>query len=91
MGIDVYIGYSLLSNAHAFPEDGKILTLDINSENYKIGLPIIKKVGELTGYDNTLWNGLLVASADTHLRKYVRYYRDFVLHNFLRIELTSPE
>ncbi|GJX11492.1 pectin acetylesterase 5-like protein [Tanacetum coccineum] len=33
----------------------------------------------LIGYDNTLWNGSLVAPADAPLRKYVRYYRDFVL------------
>ncbi|KAE8719352.1 Caffeoyl-CoA O-methyltransferase 1 [Hibiscus syriacus] len=37
------------------------------------------KVGGLIGYDNTLWNGTVVASPDAPLRKYVRYYRDFVL------------
>ncbi|KAI3808563.1 hypothetical protein L1987_24517 [Smallanthus sonchifolius] len=35
-------------------------------------------IGGVIGYDNTLWNGFLVASSDAPLRKYVRYYRDFV-------------
>ena len=37
------------------------------------------KVGGVIGYDNTLWNGSVVAPPDAPLRKYVRYYRDFVL------------
>ncbi|XP_039040808.1 caffeoyl-CoA O-methyltransferase-like [Hibiscus syriacus] len=112
----------------------KILAMDINRENYELGLPVIQKagvahkidfkegpampvldelvqdeknhgsfdfifvdadkdnyinyhkrlielvkVGGLIGYDNTLWNGSVVAPPDAPLRKYVRYYRDFVL------------
>nr|KJB32360.1 hypothetical protein B456_005G237100 [Gossypium raimondii] len=39
----------------------------------------LAKVGGLIGYDNTLWNGSVVAPADAPLRKFVRYYRDFVM------------
>ncbi|XVE82813.1 hypothetical protein DITRI_Ditri16bG0035900 [Diplodiscus trichospermus] len=134
MEIGVYTGYSLLATALALPDDGKILAMDINRENYELGFPIIEKagaahkidfkegpalpvldqmiesgkyhgtfdfifvdadkdnylnyhkrlielvkVGGVIGYDNTLWNGSVVAPPDAPLRKYVLYYRDFVL------------
>ncbi|ONH96465.1 hypothetical protein PRUPE_7G131200 [Prunus persica] len=44
MEIGVYIGYSLLSTL-GLPQDGKILAMDINRENYELGLPIIQNAG----------------------------------------------
>ncbi|GKE07553.1 caffeoyl-CoA O-methyltransferase-like protein [Tanacetum coccineum] len=39
----------------------------------------LAKVGRVIGYENTLWNGSLIAPSDAPLKKYVRYYKDFVL------------
>nr|XP_043623381.1 caffeoyl-CoA O-methyltransferase-like [Erigeron canadensis] len=45
MEIGVFTGYSLLATALALPEDGKILAMDINRENYDLTRPIIEKAG----------------------------------------------
>ena len=50
-----------------------------NYINYHKRLIDLVKVGGVIGYDNTLWNGSVVAPPDAPMRKYVRYYRDFVL------------
>nr|XP_029152197.1 caffeoyl-CoA O-methyltransferase isoform X2 [Arachis hypogaea] len=90
MEIGVYTGYSLLATALALPEDGKeknhgnydFIFVDADKDNYlnyHKRLIDLVKVGGVIGYDNTLWNGSVVAPADAPMRKYVRYYRDFVL------------
>nr|ALR73823.1 caffeovl-CoAO-methyltransferase [Betula platyphylla] len=50
-----------------------------NYLNYHKRLIELVKVGGIIGYDNTLWNGSVVAPPDAPLRKYIRFYRDFVL------------
>ncbi|PHT37874.1 Caffeoyl-CoA O-methyltransferase [Capsicum baccatum] len=91
MEIGVFTGYSLLDTTMALPDDGKIPAMDINRENYEIGLPIIEKVGlahkidfkegsALSVLDQIIEdNGLVVAPLDEPLRKYVGYYRNFVM------------
>ncbi|CAK9318056.1 unnamed protein product [Citrullus colocynthis] len=50
-----------------------------NYINYHKRLIDLVKVEGVIDYDNTLWNGSVVAPPDAHVRKYVRYYEDFVL------------
>ena len=50
-----------------------------NYLNYHKRLIDLVKIEGVIGYDNTLWNGAVVAPPDAPLRKYVRYYKDFVL------------
>ncbi|TVU12402.1 hypothetical protein EJB05_46045, partial [Eragrostis curvula] len=49
-----------------------------NYLNYHERLMKLVKMGGVVGYDNTLWNGSVVLPDDAPMRKYIRYYRDFV-------------
>ncbi|KAJ4836349.1 hypothetical protein Tsubulata_007315 [Turnera subulata] len=56
--------------------------VDANKDNYikyHERLIDLVKVGGVIGYDNTLWNGSVVAQRDVPMTKCVRYYSDFVL------------
>ncbi|GMH13707.1 hypothetical protein Nepgr_015548 [Nepenthes gracilis] len=43
--IGVFTGYSLLATALNIPEDGEIIAIDPNRENFEIGAPIMEKAG----------------------------------------------
>lgn len=50
-----------------------------NYLNYHKKVMKLVRVGGLIGYDNTLWNGALVAGPDDPLPKYLRYYKPYIL------------
>ncbi|XP_020217718.1 caffeoyl-CoA O-methyltransferase 5 [Cajanus cajan] len=50
-----------------------------NYLNYHKRVIELVKVGGLIGYDNTLWNGSVVAPPDAPLMNYIRHYRHFVM------------
>ncbi|KAK8921856.1 Caffeoyl-CoA O-methyltransferase 1 [Platanthera zijinensis] len=64
------------------PQQGVIDLVNADKDNYLnyhrllIGLV---KIDGVIAYDNTLWNSSVAAPVDAPMRKYIRYYRDFVL------------
>ncbi|KAJ7298297.1 hypothetical protein O6H91_14G060600 [Diphasiastrum complanatum] len=60
-----------------------------NYSNYHERLMKLIKIGGMIGYDNTLWNGAVVAADDEVLPKYVRYYKDYVC-NINRVLASDP-
>lgn len=50
-----------------------------NYLNYHEKAIELVKIGGLIGYDNTLWNGSVVAPPDAPLMDYIRHYRGYVL------------
>ncbi|VAH12329.1 unnamed protein product [Triticum turgidum subsp. durum] len=43
--VGVFTGYSLLATALALPEDAKVVAIDVNHEDFELGLPFIQKAG----------------------------------------------
>ncbi|KAG6595025.1 Caffeoyl-CoA O-methyltransferase, partial [Cucurbita argyrosperma subsp. sororia] len=58
-----------------------------NYLNYHKRVFDLVRIGGLIGYDNTVWAGSVAAPPDAPLKKYVMYFRDFVLefHEVLAI------
>ena len=50
-----------------------------NYLNYHKRVIELVKVGGLIGYDNTLWNGSVVAPPDAPMNDYIKHYRGFVM------------
>ncbi|KAG7027050.1 Caffeoyl-CoA O-methyltransferase, partial [Cucurbita argyrosperma subsp. argyrosperma] len=50
-----------------------------NYLNYHKRVFDLVRIGGLIGYDNTVWAGSVAAPPDAPLKKYVMYFRDFVL------------
>ncbi|XP_061355614.1 caffeoyl-CoA O-methyltransferase 5-like [Gastrolobium bilobum] len=50
-----------------------------NYLNYHKRVIDLVKVGGLIGYDNTLWNGSVVASPDAPMKDYIKHYRPYVI------------
>ncbi|RWW07728.1 hypothetical protein GW17_00028877 [Ensete ventricosum] len=89
--IGVYTGYSLLATALSLPHDGKkykgwfdFVFVDADKNNYmnyhKRVVEMVR-VGGIIGYDNTLWNGSVVAQAmaERPFPYYIMECRDAIL------------